>query len=1107
MPVRHRLSRLMAAVVLAGMWPVGTFAQPNELIQLANDPTLSPDGKSLVFSYSGDLWKVPSTGGVATPLTRHAAKDREPKFSPDGKQIAFVSDRDGSNQIYIMPAEGGPARQVTFHTGGSTVVGWFPDGKALLALAARDHYWRKPERFFRVSVDQRTAETPLFDDYGTQGSLSPDGRKLLFVREGTQWWRKGYKGSQSTQIWLYDLDQKSFRKLIETPEGAYAPIWRPDGKGFYYVGLHRGTTNLKVRDLEGGNDRALTSFDDDLVVQPTVSQDGETLVFRHLFDLYRLEPSKNSGPVKLEIRQKADQLASATERRTLTNASQAAFSADGLEVAFTAGGDLWVMDTELAEPKRLTQTPEEERDPVFAPDGQSILFVSDQGGQGDLWRARRTDDKKAWWQNDRFTLDRLTNDTPVESRPRFSPAGGKLSYIKGLGDLMIAEADGSNPRKLLSTWNTPEVDWSPDGKWIVYAVEDDDFNSDIWIRPVDGSSPPVNISRHPDNDTGPVWSPDGKTIAFTGRRFGEETDIYYLHLRKEDEDESARDRRMKKALEKMKQGKRKEASKSADAAAKKDESKKDDKKEDTKEQAGAKVAEIKIDFDGLNDRLRRVSIPNTVESGLFWSADSKRLAFVATIDGQKGTYTIEPPEDLKPKKFSGVTGTDPKWLEAGNQIVWLVGGVPSSLTAGGKETGYRFRALQEVNRSERFKAGFDQAWRVMRDHWYDERLGNRNWDSIRRKYMDAAAQAPDLETLATVVQLMLGEINGSHLGFYPGVSSRPDPTASSAETSGPTWRPVTAHLGVRFDPEHKGPGLKIRDVLKGTPADRAGSRLAAGEVILTIDDKPIDPSMDLTEVLNGPLDRDIRLKVRPVKGEERQVTIRPISASSLGPILYNHWVDQNRAMVEKISGGTLGYLHIKAMDEPSFHQFEQDLYDAGAGKDGLVIDVRENGGGSTADLLLTSLTQPVHALTIPRGGQVPGYPHDRMVFAVWRKPIIVLCNQNSFSNAEIFSHAIKTLKRGKLVGVQTAGGVVSTGGTAITDIGFLRLPFRGWYLRDNGEDLELNGAAPDVVIWPQPGEMPAGKDEQLTKAVELLKADVAAEKAKPRPKLRKATER
>ena len=194
------------------------------------------------------------------------------------------------------------------------------------------------------------------------------------------------------------------------------------------------------------------------------------------------------------------------------------------------------------------------------------------------------------------------------------------------------------------------------------------------------------------------------------------------------------------------------------------------------------------------------------------------------------------------------------------------------------------------------------------------------------------------------------------------------------------------------------------------------------------------------------------------------------------------------------------------MSMPSFYKFEEDLYAAGAGKEGLIVDVRENGGGSTTDLLLTCLTQPVHAITVPRGGG-PGYPQDRKIFASWSKPIVVLCNQNSFSNAEIFSHAIKTLRRGHLVGTPTAGGVISTGATGIMDLGTLRLPNRGWFLLHTGEDMELNGAVPDVVVWPMPGDMPKGKDDQLAKAVDVLSADVAEWKAQPRPKLRKATER
>jgi len=295
-------------------------------------------------------------------------------------------------------------------------------------------------------------------------------------------------------------------------------------------------------------------------------------------------------------------------------------------------------------------------------------------------------------------------------------------------------------------------------------------------------------------------------------------------------------------------------------------------------------------------------------------------------------------------------------------------------------------------------------------------------------------------------------------------------------------------------------------VIPGSPADQKKSKIVAGEVVLAIDGTVVDPAMDLTKVLNGPFERDITLQVRNSKGEDRGVVIRPTTYSSIRSLLYEKWVRDTRALVEKLSEDKLGYLHVRAMDTSSFHRFEEELYSAGAGKDGLVIDVRNNNGGSTTDHLLTALTQPVHAVTVPRGG-VPGYPQDRKVYATWNKPIVVLCNQNSFSNAEIFSHAIKTLGRGQLVGVPTAGGVISTGGTMIMDVGFLRLPGRGWYVLDTGEDMELNGAVPHHIVWPEPGQQAAGKDVQVEKAVEVLLADVQKWSERPQPKLRKATER
>ncbi|MDF1667092.1 MAG: S41 family peptidase, partial [Planctomycetota bacterium] len=505
---------------------------------------------------------------------------------------------------------------------------------------------------------------------------------------------------------------------------------------------------------------------------------------------------------------------------------------------------------------------------------------------------------------------------------------------------------------------------------------------------------------------------------------------------------------------------------------------------------------VKIDFEDIHERIRRIAIPNSREGGLIWSPDSKTLAFTATVSGKRGLYKVSLPDDTRPKLLSSVLGSRAKW-QKNNTISWLVNGVPSTLDGRTKASkSYPFRVPQRVDLVGRNRAAFDLCWRAMRDNFYDESLNNRNWSAIRRKYRDMAANAPDLNALKVVVSLMLGELNGSHLGFS---------VFGASKSSEQKWRESTAHFGTRFDFSHTGPGLKVRDVIPGSPASLVRSRVEAGELLLSANGQYLDSELDLSLALNGRLDRDMTLVIRGKKGE-RKVVIRPISYRSARSLLYKKWVKDNREAVRALSKDRLGYVHIRGMNWSSFLRFEEELYSAGAGKDGLVIDVRENGGGFTTDHLLTMLTQPDHAITVPRGGG-QGYPHGRRVYATWKKPIIVLCNQNSFSNAEIFSHAIKTLGRGRVVGVPTAGGVISTGGRRIMDFGFLRMPFRGWYLLNSGEDMELHGAIPHKTIWPSPGDWPAKRDSQLKVAVKMLAEDVETWKKRRRPKLRKAADR
>ncbi len=1119
--MRAATGNVTALVLCLSLAACASDLSAQESVRLASSPTLSPDGTKLAFSWRGDIWIVGSGGGTARPLTMHEGRDTSPAFSPDGKLIAFNSDRNGARHAYVVPTTGGEPKQLTFHSEGCQVEQWYPDGKSLLINADRDHFWKHQERFFRIDAEKRSGEQLLFDDYGRSGSLSPDGKRLLFTREGTAWWRKGYRGSQVSQVWLCEIDTKKFKKLVDEPTGARYPLWASDGKGFYYVGGQSGAFNLWYRELGGGKEKQLTHFEDDSVLMPCVASLDGTIVFRHLFDLYRLNPEGEEGPKRLSITVRADAVAEKTQRRRLDKAEKVAFSDDGLEIAMISGGDLWVMDTELREPRQVTSTSEEERDPVFTPDGKSILFVSDKEGQSDLWKAERANGARYWWQNDQFKLTRLTNDAEVEEDLCISPTGKEVAFVRGAGDLWLIGTDGKNERRLFQSWSRPDYDWSPDGKWLVYALSDDQFNRDVWIWPIDGSREPFNLSRHPDDDSDPVWSPDGKAIAFTGRRYGIEVDIFLVYLTKAEDETTSRDRKIREAIEKIAkvrskpaappvaakppaekpEGEKPDATKEDGKEPTKEEEKPEEKKDQAKPATTSsekKLPDVQIDFEGIHDRIRRVSISDASESRLFWSYDSKKLAFTAKINGQEGTYTISPPDELSPKLLSTKTGYDARWIARGSQILWRVDGVPGSLGADGKTATFSFAAYQTVDLPARFQAAFDLCWRTMRDRYYDGNLNHRNWDEIRRKYSEAASEAVDGSGLGEVVNLMLGELNGSHLGFTP--------RSSSDSSSQNAWTEVTPHFGLRFVSDYQGPGLKVREVIGRSPADRAKSRIAAGEVVMAVDGRTVDPTMDLTGLVNGRLDRDVCLTVRNAKGEDRRVTLRPITYAAARSLLYETWIQQNRAAVAKASDGKLGYLHIRAMDMGSFYRFEHELYDAGAGKDGLVIDVRENGGGSTTDHLLTSLTQPVHAITVPRGG-TPGYPQDRQVYATWRKPIVVLCNQNSFSNAEIFSHAIKYLRRGKLVGTPTSGSVVSTGATSIMDLGTLRLPGRGWFVADTGQDMELNGARPHAIVWPRPGEMPQGIDRQLDKAVAILQAEVKKWQERPQPKLQKASER
>jgi tricorn protease len=1090
------MDKFITAICCASLLSVPVGGK--EKITLAAVPALSPDGAKLVFNWAGDLWTVDSMGGEARPLTRHPASDHWPEYSPDGKELVFQSQRNGYKQLFIMPADGGDPTPVSWHTEGLTAQDWFPDGNHILATGWRDHSGLFAERLFKIKVRERVAEELLFDAYAREATVSPDGRQILFVREGNSLYRKGYAGSKAAQIWLYNIDGKTFTLQQKQAGGCRTPLWRPDGKGFYFVGAASGCFNIWECEIATGSLRQRTFFEDASVTLPGISRNGEIMVFRHLFDFYRLELQGDDVPFKLEIWADGDDTRKQTRRRYYntvwnnTNWGSLDWTPDGLEMCFTTGGDLWVMDTVLKEPRLVCgETATHETDAVWAPDRSCIYFLRDEGHRANIWRATRKDPGKYWWQNRHFELEQLTDSDSSKTQLTVSPDGKKLVYAENKMQLMIRDTEGSSPRKLYAAVDRPFYNWSPDSQWLVASFKDSYDNWDVWILPIDASRAPYNVSRHPDYDAGGCWSPDGRKIAFVGERGkGRELDLFYVHLRKEDHEAGKHERSLNEAIEAMK----------SVPLAKADPPKQNGKEGEPK--APAKPPEesrdpgtVRIDFDGLFERVQRIKVNGSKESTPFWSHDSNALAFRSKINGKNGTYKVVFPNNLTPTFMCDAFGYYARWIEKDNKILWLVNGVPASYT-----TKHPFKVYQETDLVAYQRLAFRQIWRSLKDSFYDARLNNRDWEAMRLKYEEAAAKAPDSAGFVRVVSMLEGELNASHTGFRPGDKFWPP------YKHGEGWSIRTAHLGLRFDPQHPGPGLKVHDVLPNGPTDHAKSLVKAGEIVTSIDGVDVHPGDDLTQVLNGPYERDILLEVRNKKGRPRDVLVRPIGYSDARDLVKEAWVDHNHRLVDTQSKGTFAYVHVDRMLWPEFERFEREIFALGYGKEGMVIDVRNNSGGLTADHLLMILNRNLHAYTIPRGGGV-SYPRGYLAFTAWDKPIVVLCNQNTGSNGEIFSHAIKTLKRGKLVGVPTLGGVISMPTKDILDLGKLSIPRRGWFVGDSGEDMELNGALPDHLLWPHPGDIPAGKDEQLEKAINVLKADVAAWQARKRPPLIRNSER
>ena len=1033
----------LAAVIAVALAPAAAAAQ--EPIRFARTPDISPDGKTVAFSYLGDIWTVPSVGGVARPVTMHEAHDLNPVFSPDGKSLAFSSNRHGSYDVFVSPAVGGRPKRLTFDSGHDTVTGWTPDGKGIVFTSTRSTAYPYNAECYVVPVEGG-AERKLTLFEGKEAHFAPTGTQVAFVRGPGLWYRRGYRGSSNDEIWLSNADGTSPRRFTTFDGQDGSPMWSPDGRTIYYVseeGSTRGCANIVSRPVGGsGAPTRLTTHADDTVRRARISANGEWIVYELGADLY-VVGTRGGTPRRLAIEVNADDKANTERAVTYTrDATEFALSPEEDHAVISVHGELFL--TRLPDggrATRLTDHPAYDHGASFSPDGKSILFASDRSGVEDLYLLEPDDaEHPELTKAHAFKVKQLTKTPEAESGARFAPKGDRIGFLRS-GKLWTMKPDGTEQKVLVDMPQVFDFEWSPDAKHVVFARMDGSFASEVYIAPTDGSEPPRNVTRYATYNGDVSWSPGGGKVSFIGQRRG----VYSPHIL---------------SLQKP-------------AAA-----------------GATKTAPGEIDWDDIHLRGEKaasisadtVSIaPNGMQVAFRHSGNGDDL-WVAGAGGSSLTRVTT--GNLAPRQI--------RWSKKSTGLIYFLtgGGELRSVRVGGifaptnsaDPPRVNFQARLVIRRDEEFAEMFAQSWRGLSDNFYDATHHGADWFAVRAKYQSLVPHVAMKEDLYALVSLMLGELNASHLGISGALPTATEPTAD---------------LGLIFDDAYRGPGLKVLDVLKRGPADKRGLGVKAGDVVVAIDRTELTPKVNVSQLLANKANEGVLLDVATDPADKktrRRVEVFAVARDRATELMYDRWVDANAAAVAKASGGKIGYIHIPGMDEPGLEKFTRALYSDNFDKDGIVVDVRYNGGGFTHDQVLNYLSGKEHTFFRQRdGGEgLVLRNYDRK----FTRPVAVMTNNRSYSDAEIFPHAFRTLGLGKVVGQATGGFVIGTTSTRLIDGSTLRLPRTGVYTVQ-GVNMEKEGVRPDVAVETDPADYAKGFDTQLARAVSVLSDDVGLAVAVP----------
>jgi tricorn protease len=1013
----------------------------------ARMPALSPQGDRIAFVYRGDIWIATVQDGRARPLAQHIEMDAYPLFSPNGQWVAFSSRRTGNWDIFVVPSEGGPARQLTWHAGSDQAFGWQADGKNLVFSSKRDSV-----NYQLFALDVATLQTRvLAEDYAPMmyPSYSPDGRWVVYGRYGFHWTRPRYVGSAAAQVWLLDLTNGVRRALTDDGRQHLWTRFLPDGQHLLSVTIGQATPvsgkadeaepqwtdtpertpNLWRLDLEGRGTQ-LTHFTGGAVRWPTVASRSGDIAFEYGPDLWLLKAGARE-PQKLVLDAAADEKQTSRRRERLTKeVTEAEPGPDGKTMAFGLRGDIWTVSIEKPKglagrsaelARRLTDWVGDDSDFFWAPDRKRLYFTSDREAYTHIFEL------------DLATLGvhpLWTRDSDA-SRLALSPDGKWLGFWASgpEGGLYVLRLETGESRRLVSApgpqWRGQggggDFAWSPDMRWVAYAFRGESKAWNIWIIPAEGGEA-RNVTQLYAQHSQPCWSLDGKYLYFQSNREGP-GGLYALPLTREQ-------------------------ARTIDT--------------ELKFERPTNALEIKIDFEEASRRIRKL-VAQEPQADLVALGDGS-LMFISEND--LWTVSYDGKEIRRLTTGGGKAGL--RISRDGRRATWLANGEMFTMNLAEKrEEKITFTADWERDiRAER-KAAFAQFWRTFERGFYDAGFHGRDWMEIRRRYEPLLDSVETNDEFASLLQTMVGELETSHSEVTPAVLP---------------GGPVTPHLGFTFDYSYRGPGLRVAAVPAGTPGSFAQTQLRPGDHVWQINGRDITLDEHLYEWLNDKQDREFEFLVstNADRAQTRSVRYKALTLEEWNDLNYRNRIEGLRKHVTDKSGGRIGYLHIASMQANNQAQFEREVYEYIVGKEAMILDVRFNNGGNIADTLVEWLSRKPHGYTRARDGA-----KDPTPFHAWDRRIVVLMNEHSYSNGEIFPAAIRARGLGKLVGMPTPGYVIWTEAIKLVDGTGARLPLMGAFRLD-GSNMENQGEQPDVRVPLPPEDWLAGRDPQLDKAIEIL---------------------